>query len=109
MLDQEFWQLVARIQGRGCEEQTTEVKAAARGCPERLYDTFSSFSNQDDGGVIVFGLDEREQFTKVGPEGRMRRLKRPEPIQKEPSTDSAMDLRLEKERAFCRSMSWTAA
>ena len=38
MLDQEFWQLVARIQGRGCEEQTTEVKAAARGCPERLYD-----------------------------------------------------------------------
>ena len=66
MLDQEFCQLVARIQGRGCEEQTTEVKAAARGCPERLYDTFSSFSNQDDGGVIVFGLDEREQFTKVG-------------------------------------------
>lgn len=66
MLDQEFWQLVARIQGRCCEEQTIEVKAAARGCPERLYDTFSSFSNQDDGGVIVFGLDERERFTKVG-------------------------------------------
>ena len=66
MLDQEFWQLVARIQERRCEEQTIEVKTAARGCPERLYDTFSSFSNQDDGGVIVFGLDEREQFTKVG-------------------------------------------
>lgn len=40
MLDQEFWQMVAGIQGRCCEEQTIEVKAAARGCPERLYDTF---------------------------------------------------------------------
>ena len=66
MLDQEFWQVVARIQGRCCEEQTIEVKVAAHGCPERLYDTFSAFSNQDDGGVIVFGLDEREHFTKVG-------------------------------------------
>lgn len=66
MLDQEFWQLAARIQGRCCEEQAIEVKVAACGCPERLYDTFSSFSNQDDGCVIVFALDERERFTKVG-------------------------------------------
>ena len=66
MLDQEFWQLVARIQSRACEEQTIEVKTAARGCPERLYDTFSAFSNQDEGGVMVFGLDERAQFAKVG-------------------------------------------
>ena len=43
MLDQEFWQLVARIQERRCEEQTIEVKTAARGCPERLYDTFPRF------------------------------------------------------------------
>lgn len=66
MLDQEFHQLVDRIQSRKCEEQIIEVKAAAKGCPERLYDTFSSFSNQDEGGVIVFGLDERQNFQKVG-------------------------------------------
>ena len=66
MLDQEFIRLVERIQTRQCEEQTIEVKAAARGCPERLYDTFSSFSNQDEGGVIVFGLDEKQGFLKVG-------------------------------------------
>ena len=33
MLDQEFIRLVDRIQARKCEEQTIEVKAAARGCP----------------------------------------------------------------------------
>ena len=66
MLDQEFIGLVDRIQARKCEEQAIEVKAAARGCPERLYDTFSSFSNQDEGGVIVFGLDEKQGFQKVG-------------------------------------------
>ena len=32
MLDQEFIRLVDRIQARKCEEQTIEVKAAARGC-----------------------------------------------------------------------------
>ena len=66
MLDQEFWALLRRIQARNCEEQTVEVKTAARGCPERLYDTFSAFSNQDDGGVLVFGLDERQNFAKGG-------------------------------------------
>ena len=66
MLDMEFKALLLKIQQRQCEEQTVEVKAAHRGCPERLYDTLSSFSNQDDGGVIVFGLDERQNFSKVG-------------------------------------------
>lgn len=66
MLDQEFKALIFQIQTRNCEEQTIEVKSAARGCPERLYDTFSSFSNQDDGGIIVFGLDEHQAFEKVG-------------------------------------------
>ena len=58
MLDQEFQQLVTRVQKRQYEEQIIEVKAAHKGCPDRLYDTFSSFSNQDDGGTILFGLDE---------------------------------------------------
>lgn len=66
MLDMEFKALLVKVQQRQCEEQTIEVKAAHRGCPERLYDTFSSFSNQDDGGVLLFGLDEKQGFTKVG-------------------------------------------
>ena len=66
MLDQEFQQLVTRVQKRQCEEQIIEVKAAHKGCPDRLYDTFSSFSNQDDGGTILFGLDEKQHFAPVG-------------------------------------------
>lgn len=58
--------LVEQIQRDQCESQTLEVKAAAVGTPKRLYDTLSSFSNQDAGGVIVFGLDEKKGFELVG-------------------------------------------
>ena len=57
--------LAQKIQKLKCEFQTVEVKSATQGCP-KLYDTLSSFSNQDDGGVIVFGLSETESFKTVG-------------------------------------------
>ena len=66
MVEQELRHLIQQIQTRGCEEQTTEVKSAHGGCPEKLYDTISAFSNQNSGGVFVFGLDERAHFSKVG-------------------------------------------
>ena len=66
MVEKELHELIALIQTRGCEEQTTEVKAAHRGCPEKLYDTISAFSNQNSGGTLVFGLDEKQNFAKVG-------------------------------------------
>ena len=66
MLEEELVRLIAKIQKRKAEWQNTEVKAAEKGCPKRLYDTLSSFSNQDGGGVIVFGLDEEEDFIPKG-------------------------------------------
>ena len=66
MVEKELHDLIKQIQARGCEEQTTEVKAAHGGCPEKLYDTLSSFSNQNSGGTFVFGLDEKQNFEKVG-------------------------------------------
>ncbi len=66
MVETELQQFIKQIQARGCEEQTTEVKTAHLGCPEKLYDTISAFSNQDKGGILVFGLDERKGFAKVG-------------------------------------------
>lgn len=66
MVEQELHNLIQQIQSRGCEEQTTEGKAARGGCPEKLYDTISAFSNQNGGGVFVFGLDEKDNFKKVG-------------------------------------------
>jgi len=77
MLEMEFVDLIERVQRRQCEEQTVEVKAAHMGCPEKLYDTFSSFSNQNDGGTLLFGLDENLAFMKVGvydPQDLQKRL-----------------------------------
>jgi ATP-dependent DNA helicase RecG len=62
----ELIQLVGKVQAYQCETQTVEVKAAHQGCPTKLYDTLSSFSNQDGGGIMLFGLDEKSGFETVG-------------------------------------------
>ncbi len=66
MVTAELIKLINSIQSMQCEGQTIEVKAAHEGCPEKLYDTLSSFSNQDSGGTIVFGLDEKHGFKPAG-------------------------------------------
>ena len=66
MVEKELRELIEQIAARKCEGQTVEVKAAHVGCPEKLYDTISAFSNQNSGGTIVFGLDEEKGFAKVG-------------------------------------------
>ena len=48
------------------ETQTIELKSAAQGCPTRLFDTLSSFSNQDEGGIIIFGIDEADNYANHG-------------------------------------------
>ena len=59
-------ELAKRVQAQQAEAQTIEVKAAHRGCPSKLRDTLSSFSNQNSGGILLFGLDENEHFAAVG-------------------------------------------
>lgn len=66
MIELELKHLIEKIQSRKCEEQVIEVKTAHGGCPDKLYDTISSFSNQDEGGTIVFGLDEKQGYKKIG-------------------------------------------
>ncbi len=66
MLREELIELADLIQRFQAEAQLIEVKAASGGCPTRLYDTLSSFSNQDSGGVLVFGLNEKTGFEPVG-------------------------------------------
>ena len=55
MLSEELIELAQNIQKQQVEAQRIEVKSAHNGCPKKLYDTLSSFSNQDSGGTIVFG------------------------------------------------------
>ena len=66
MQTEDLRKLVDKIQRLQCEMQTVELKSANKGCPTRLYDTLSSFANQDEGGVIVFGIDESKGFEVVG-------------------------------------------
>lgn len=66
MLVDNLIELVNKITTKKTESQTIEVKSANKGCPKRLYDTLSSFSNQDSGGILVFGLDETKNFELVG-------------------------------------------
>ncbi|MDR0863013.1 MAG: putative DNA binding domain-containing protein [Oscillospiraceae bacterium] len=58
--------LVEKVRQLKCETQTVEVKAAHEGCPKSLFDSLSAFSNQDDGGTLLFGLDEKSGFEVVG-------------------------------------------
>lgn len=66
MTKEELLEKLDEIQDSKCETQMLEIKAAEQGCPKRLYDTLSSFSNQDDGGIIVFGVDEKANYNECG-------------------------------------------
>lgn len=66
MQAEELLKLVTEIRRQKTEKQNVELKAANNGCPSRLYDTLSSFSNQDSGGIILFGIDENSDYKIVG-------------------------------------------
>lgn len=57
--------LIRHIVDTRCETRTVEVKSARNGAP-RVHDSLSSFSNQNDGGVIVFGIDESAGYEICG-------------------------------------------
>lgn len=52
--------MIDEIQNQKTEKQNIELKSAEHGCPTKLFDTLSSFSNQDEGGIIIFGIDEKD-------------------------------------------------
>lgn len=66
MLPEELQNLVRNIQRQKSETQTIELKTAEHGCPMRLFDSLSSFSNQDEGGIIIFGVSEKDDFSVTG-------------------------------------------
>lgn len=66
MIEEELIQLVKKIISEKCEKQHIELKKASGGAPTRLYDTLSSFSNQNGGGIIIFGIDEEAGYQLTG-------------------------------------------
>ena len=66
MQSDELKELVSKIQLMKSETQTIELKSAENGCPKRLFDSLSSFSNQNDGGIIIFGINETSDYSLCG-------------------------------------------
>lgn len=66
MQKEDVIKLIENLQRQKCELQSVELKEASKGCPTRLYDTLSSFSNQDGGGVLLFGVSEVKGYEVVG-------------------------------------------
>lgn len=66
MQEEALRRLVEDIQRQKTEKQTLELKTANGGFPNKIYDTLSSFSNQDEGGIIVFGISEKDDYKVVG-------------------------------------------
>lgn len=66
MTTEELLEKLEIIQKMKCETQFIELKKAEKGCPKRLYDSLSGFSNQDEGGIIIFGVDEEQDYKEVG-------------------------------------------
>lgn len=65
MLDIEIMDIIKALHTAKAEINDIEAKAAKEGCPKRLYDTISAFSNKS-GGVIVFGVDEEKGYEVCG-------------------------------------------
>lgn len=65
MQENELKELLANILEKKAETSNIEFKSAKEGAPEKLYDTFSSFSNTD-GGIIIFGIDEKAGYKVLG-------------------------------------------
>ena len=66
MQEQELLNLISNLKIRKTESQSVELKSAEKGFPSRIYDTLSSFSNQDNGGILIFGIQEKPGFNVVG-------------------------------------------
>ena len=66
MQTEDLKKLIFETIERKAETQTIELKSAEKGCPSRLFDTLSAFSNQNDGGIIIFGIDENNGFNISG-------------------------------------------
>ena len=66
MTKEDLLEKLELLQKLKCESNILEIKSAESGCPKHLYDTLSSFSNQDEGGTIIFGVDEKQNYKEVG-------------------------------------------
>lgn len=82
MQTKELIKLIEKVVTLKTETYNIEFKKASGGIPENLYDSFSSFSNTS-GGIILFGIDEKNNYTICG-------ISNPDILQKKITEQSLM-------------------
>ena len=65
MVEQELIRLINSIRTSKTEDNYLELKPARGGAPN-ICSTLSSFSNQNGGGKIIFGINEKDDFEICG-------------------------------------------
>lgn len=63
---EELTQTLNELRLLGRDSLTVEVKSAHMGYPSSVAETICSFANLPDGGTIICGVDESQDFTPVG-------------------------------------------
>ncbi|MCP8996135.1 RNA-binding domain-containing protein [Rothia sp. P3C3.S176] len=63
---EELTQTLNELRLLGRDSLTVEVKSAHMGYPSSIAETICSFANRPDGGIIICGVDESQDFTPVG-------------------------------------------
>lgn len=63
---EELTQTLNELRLLGRDSLTVEVKSAHMGYPSSVAETICSFANLPDGGTIICGVDESQEFTPVG-------------------------------------------
>jgi ATP-dependent DNA helicase RecG len=66
MTDEELRDILSELRSVRADGSAVEAKAAASGLPKSLRETLSAFSNSPGGGVVVLGVDERQEFAVTG-------------------------------------------
>ena len=65
MVEQDLIKLINSIIASKVEDNYLELKSVKGGAPN-IYSTLSSFSNQNGGGKIIFGINEKDDFDICG-------------------------------------------
>jgi len=66
LTQEEIFELISEVRFHQSELNDIEVKSANKGTPQRLFEPLSAFTNSITGGVILFGLNETNNFEIVG-------------------------------------------
>jgi ATP-dependent DNA helicase RecG len=65
MTEDQIIPFIDRAVNRRFENDDIEYKTAKKEAPQHFYDTLSSFSNTR-GGIIIFGINEKENYSVEG-------------------------------------------